>query len=159
MDANDVKQKKRDIRNARRRKRRLESQTGIDWVDPEKGYGKVRGEQALWRAVILQMLEDATSQSRKTQDQHARTQARNWLEGRHADFIMVCDMAGLDVQYVRKKIKKALQSQQGWRRTPTHIHRPIEKKSAETNDCKAPACPSQNTEKILLFPIPFQRSA
>lgn len=103
-------------RNARRRKRRLEKHTGIDWIDPEGGYGVVRGEQALWRAVILQMLEDAASQSKKPQDMFDRDQARRWLEGNHKDFYMVCDLAGYDISYVKGQVKKALLNHCRWRK-------------------------------------------
>lgn len=123
------KKKKNDLRNARRRKRRLEQHTGIDWIDPEKGYGLVRGEQALWRAVILQMLEDATNNSKKPQEQFARTQARNWLEGTHRDFATVCELAGFDISYVRKKVKQALLNHCQWRKQS----KPNSKKDSDLN--------------------------
>lgn len=106
----------KDKLNEKRRRRRLDRHTGIDWIDPENGYGRVRGEQALWRAVILQTLEDAANQSLKPNDQYNRFMAREWLTSESKDFYMVCDLAGFDVGYLRKSIKRALLNNCKWRR-------------------------------------------
>lgn len=74
-----------------------------------------RGEQALWRAVILQALEDAVSNSCKTNEKYHKTQALHWLEGTSKDFLLVCDYAGLSPEYVKKKIKHALSRGCKWR--------------------------------------------
>ena len=133
--ADDIdKEKLREERNKRRRKRRLEKHTGIDWLDPEDGYGAVRGERALWRAVLLQMLEDAASQSSKPHDKYNKEMARNWLESNSQDFYMVCDLAGFDIGYLRKNIKKALLNNCKWRAEskPRKKPRPIKKKTSNT---------------------------
>ena len=136
------KDKNKAERNRRRRKRRLEKHTGVDWIDPEDGYGAVRGERALWRAVIVQMLEDAASQSAKDHDKYNKEMARNWLESNSQDFYMVCDLAGFDVGYLRTNIKKALLNNCKWRaeskprkkiqKKTQKTPRPIEKKTSET---------------------------
>lgn len=139
----------KDKINAKRRKRRLDRHTGIDWIDPENGYGKVRGEQALWRAVILQMLEDATSQSTKPNDQYHKFMAREWLLSDSKDFHMVCDLAGFDVGYLRKNIKRALLNHCKWREDSA----PKPKKKAKPLELKSTSCRTNNklmTEATLL---------
>lgn len=148
---------KRDKRNARRRKRRLEQHTGIDWIDPEEGYGNVRGERALWRAVILQMLEDATNHSRKPQDKFARMQARNWLEGNHRDFTMVCDLAGYDVTYARKQVKKALMHYRQWRKSEQT--EALSKKSMVDTEIMTDTPKTHKQADILTFPTRIQQFA
>ncbi len=74
-----------------------------------------RGEQALWRAVILQALEDAASNSAKVSERYHKTQALHWLNGTGKDFVLVCDYAGLDPEVIRKKIKQALSRGCKWR--------------------------------------------
>ena len=101
-------------RNERRRRRRLEKHVGIDEINLDKDWS-VRGERALWRAVILQMLEDAARDSSKPVDLYNKEVARNWLQSGSQDFFMVCDLAGFDVEYLRKNIKKALLNNCKWR--------------------------------------------
>jgi len=59
-------------------------------------------EQALWRAVIMQMLTDALSGSRKEEAQQHKREALVWLRGNTRDFRTVCDYAGFDPEYVRE---------------------------------------------------------
>ncbi len=76
------------------------------------------GETALWRAVVLQALQDATlgmhnPTSRKPRKPsashraHARS-ARSWLLGGGAHLHRVCDMAGLDPDAVHATAKVAI---------------------------------------------------
>lgn len=78
----------------------------------------VVGEQALWRAVITQALMDAGSQSTKREARFHRAQATAWLSRRNPDFVMVCTLAGLDVDYVHGKASKAIREGCLWRQKP-----------------------------------------
>lgn len=80
-------------------------------------------EPGLWRAVITQALMDAASQSRKSEAKRSRLDALKWLLGDTRDFEAVCDNAGFDPGYVRRRAREALErgcewrlaSGQGWR--------------------------------------------
>ena len=93
----------------------LWKQYGIEWKDEDDKLWAIRGEQALWRAVILQALEDAVSHSKRARDRHLKTEARYWLEGTHPDFVTVCDLAGFHPPQIRRQIKQALLNQCKWR--------------------------------------------
>jgi hypothetical protein len=75
----------------------------------------IRGEQALWRAVITQALMDAASQSAKMEAKYYKSQALCWLTGFSDDFYTVCDFAGLPADYVRYKSVNALARNCRWR--------------------------------------------
>lgn len=68
----------------------------------------MRGDEALWRAVILQAMLDAVTRSRKPEAEHTRGQARKWLASRSRDFALVCDLGGMEPSYVRRMAKKVL---------------------------------------------------
>jgi hypothetical protein len=89
--------------------------TGLEWSDDEDKIAPVRGDRALWRAVILQALEDAASQSKKVSEQYYKTEAIHWLEGRSEDFVTVCDLAGFAYKDVRAAAKRALLNGCKWR--------------------------------------------
>lgn len=80
-------------------------------------------EPGLWRAVITQALMDAASQSKKSEAKRSRRDALEWLLSNSRDFEAVCDNAGFDPGYVRRRAKEALlrgcewrlPSGQGWR--------------------------------------------
>ncbi len=80
-------------------------------------------EPGLWRAVITQALMDAASHSRKSDARRTRDEALKWLLSNTSDFEAVCDNAGFDPSYIRRRAKEALQrgcewrlpSGQGWR--------------------------------------------
>jgi len=75
----------------------------------------IRGEQALWRAVITQALMDASSNSKKSELQYEKSQASCWLDRNSPDFCTVCDYAGFDPIYVRRQTQKALARNCIWR--------------------------------------------
>ena len=81
----------------------------------------IRGETALWRAVITQALMDASSNSSKEEAKNDRMQALRWLCGNNRDFKTVCYYAGYDPSYLRKKITAALARNCRWRAIP-HQH-------------------------------------
>lgn len=72
-------------------------------------------EPGLWRAVITQALMDAASRSRKNDALRTRDAALNWLLSETRDFETVCDHAGFDPGYIRRRAKEALARGCEWR--------------------------------------------
>ncbi len=67
--------------------------------------------RALWIAVAIQAIIDATSNSRKKTAIKDRSQALLWLADHadeESDLEMVCDLAGIDFKILRKKFKQVL---------------------------------------------------
>jgi hypothetical protein len=89
----------------------------------------VRGETALWVAVITQALMDALNRSRHPEQQHHKQAAIQWLTGNSRDFRHVCELAGLDHNYVRRKAKRAIVSPLAWRAPPGKGKRYLERKA------------------------------
>ncbi len=52
-------------------------------------------EVALWQAVLIQALEDATSRSKQKKKTHYRKQARKWLKNPDNDLKKICLLAGV----------------------------------------------------------------
>jgi hypothetical protein len=73
------------------------------------------GYRALWRAVITQALMDAGSNSNKLEFRKEKARAIAWLNGDSDDFIEVCEMAGLEPSYVKKRAKEAMKNGCKWR--------------------------------------------
>lgn len=80
-------------------------------------------EDALWRNVITQAIEDATMQiserlhgALRRQREAIRQQARDWVQQQSKDFHLVCELAGLEVNRVHKfaidEIKKSIEKEQ-----------------------------------------------
>jgi hypothetical protein len=65
-------------------------------------YNFIPPEQALWRAKLLQMLEDALSNSKKSEAKTFRAQANAWFFGSNTDYNEVCCLAGIDAQKFKK---------------------------------------------------------
>ena len=82
--------------------------------EPEK-YNPVRGERALWAAVITQAMMDALSKSRNPEIQYHKHEAIRWLTGNSKDFQDVCLLADMDPDYVRRSAKRALVAPRAWR--------------------------------------------
>lgn len=148
-------QEKQDRRNKRRRMQRAQRAAGLDHQDGEAGARLILGERAVWKAVILQMLEDATSEAKKPQDSRNREHARAWLDGTSQDFHTVCDLAGFDPAYIRSKVKKALAAPADWRRNATHAKAEIKKAASNTAPNTAPP---PSTSPLTLYPF-SQKSA
>jgi hypothetical protein len=95
-------------------------------------YNPVKGEMALWTAVITQALMDAGSQSAKPEAQHDKAKATRWLLGNSEDFVTVCLNAGLEPKVIRQKAMAAIERGCVWRQgmaekrlrpsTPPPIH-------------------------------------
>jgi hypothetical protein len=63
-------------------------------------------EIALFRAVVLRALSDATKSDGGSRDAiRERSHARDWLLGGSRDFREVCRFAELDPDYIREKAK------------------------------------------------------
>lgn len=78
-------------------------------------YNPVKGESALWAAVITQALMDALSNSRNPEAVYHKHEAIRWLTENNKDFSMVCHLAGFDVNYIRRKAKRAISNPVKWR--------------------------------------------
>lgn len=101
--------------------------TMSDW--PFGGHTSgVRGEHALWSAVITQALMDALSKSRSVEACYHKQEAIHWLTGNSKDFITVCLFAGFDPDYIRKKAKRAISNPNPWRAAPGEGKRYQERK-------------------------------
>jgi len=87
-------------------------------VETDEDGDPVRGEHALWRAVITQALMDAGSKSHKAEAKRDRLAALKWLTIKNPDFDTVCDHAGLAADYVRSMVKRALARGCQWRAEP-----------------------------------------
>ena len=74
------------------------------------------GEQALWRAVILQAILDACSNSGRTEDQLAKRDAKEWLLSNSNDFKQVAHLAGMAPDYARRRALCAIENSKQWRR-------------------------------------------
>jgi hypothetical protein len=75
-------------------------------------------EQAMWRAVIVQALMDASSNSAKKENLQAKQEALVWLRGNSADFATVCYYAGFEPDFVKMMARKALERNCVWRAAP-----------------------------------------
>lgn len=87
----------------------------FDYSSDVEPYNFVRGEVALWRAVITQALMDASNGSKKAEAVYDKQQALIWLTRRSNDFDTVCYYAGLSPAYVRLKAQLALSRNCKWR--------------------------------------------
>lgn len=81
-------------------------------------YNMVASEQAVWRAVIVQALMDASSNSKKQENLQSKQEALVWLRGNSKDFLEVCQNAGFEPEFVRDMAKKALEKGCAWRAAP-----------------------------------------
>jgi hypothetical protein len=69
--------------------------------------------RALWIAVAIQAIIDASSKSRKKSAIKARSEALQWLGDQadeESDLALICDLAGLDFRMLRKRFKQALRN-------------------------------------------------
>jgi len=85
----------------------------FEWINGP--YNPVRGEEALWVAVITQAMMDALGRATHSEAAYCKHEATRWLTETSKDFITVCTLAGFDPGYVRKCAKRALASPRAWR--------------------------------------------
>ncbi len=79
-------------------------------------------EQGVWRAVIVQALMDASSNSAKKESLQAKEEALVWLRGKSIDFASVCHYAGFEPSFVKEMARQALQRNCIWRAAPNSVH-------------------------------------
>ena len=61
-------------------------------------------EKHLWKAVICQAIEDATTKSSKQRRQLTKRRAIKWITEDNEDFKAVCHLAGYDHKIVKKNV-------------------------------------------------------
>lgn len=66
----------------------------------------IKGEMAMWKAVIMQALVDVASKSNKKMSRVNRLKSGKWLNLRNRNFLNVCSYAELDPEYVVQKAEK-----------------------------------------------------
>lgn len=83
---------------------------------PNEPHSQARGEVALWRGVLHQAMLDAASKdsdrlsvSRKHEAVAARESSKRWLQRPNKDFETVCLLADLNPDWVRMKVRAALE--------------------------------------------------
>lgn len=80
------------------------------------GEREIPPEVALWRAVIMQQLVDAKSNSKQPYLKRRKKDALLWLKGNSQDFHDVCMMANYHPENIRKKARCALANNCHWRK-------------------------------------------
>ena len=91
------------------------SKKNIPFCWHDLNFNPVRGEMALWVAVITQAMMDALSNAKNTETQYHKHEAIRWLTENSKDFIEVCHNAGLDPDDIRCKAKKTIANPSLWR--------------------------------------------
>ena len=81
-------------------------------------HNPVESEEGIWRSVIVQALMDASSNSRKKENLQWKEEALIWLRGTSKDFLIVCEHAGFEPEFVRDMAKRALERECLWRAAP-----------------------------------------
>lgn len=75
----------------------------------------LHGYVALWRAVFAQAIMDAKSRRTKKEYDYIRHSALSWLLDNHKDFKTVCEFAGYEPDYLRRRVREAQQRGFIWR--------------------------------------------
>jgi hypothetical protein len=70
-------------------------------------------EQRLWRAVLLQAIEDAFGNNQSQVSPLERQVARDWMKDFNLDFANVCENAGFNPKQAFYKFKKYSLTQKG----------------------------------------------
>jgi hypothetical protein len=69
---------------------------------------KEYNEENLWKAVLCQAMEDATSNSSKRRILHAKKMAIKWFTEDNEDIKIVCQLAGYNHRTVKKSFKELI---------------------------------------------------
>ena len=109
-----------------RREKRPDRSGMFEWEGP---YNTVRGETALWVAVITQAMMDALSRARNSEAMYHKHEAIRWLSDNSKDFRLVCMLAERDPDAIRRQAKRALVSPVSWRAAAGHGKRYNERKA------------------------------
>lgn len=134
-------------RSKRHRRRKLKP---LDWLSELNL--PVRGEMALWVAVITQAMMDALSNAKTSEARFHKHEATNWLTGNSKNFITVCHHAGLDPDYVRRKAKRALASPRRWRAEPGKGSRYHERRARRLEQSAVKSDSPADIDKVILGP-------
>lgn len=67
-------------------------------------------EKSLWKAVICQAVEDATSCSRQRKRLNTKRNAIKWLIEDNEDFKIVCHLAGYNSKILKRSFKELIKS-------------------------------------------------
>lgn len=78
--------------------------------------GEIPKYIALWRAVLVQQIQDARNNQQKTEFLLVKKTSTLWLDVGNPDFRTVCDYAFLDPWYVMRLLNKAKQNNYRWRK-------------------------------------------
>jgi hypothetical protein len=66
------------------------------------GGNTITGAERLWQEVVLMAVTDATNPApHNSEEYQAKVEARDWLEDGRSDFRRVCNLAGMDPDFVR----------------------------------------------------------
>ena len=65
-------------------------------------------EMQLWKVVICQAIEDATTKSRKRGAAYSKQKAVKWITDCGEDFKIVCDFAGYSYEIIRRNALKII---------------------------------------------------
>ena len=75
-------------------------------IDDENSY--LVTNRSLWRAVLLQSIIDIINNSSRTENKIAKIEAKQWIFKENDDFYEVCNLAGYNAKYVKKKIMEIM---------------------------------------------------
>ena len=118
----------------------------------------VRGERALWVAVITQAIMDALSRANNSEARYYKNEAINWLTGNSKNFVSVCLNAGFDPDYIRRKAKRTLLQPKNWRAEAGKGKRYLERKEYRKRKKKpvshftAPISSIEETPTVIMGP-------
>lgn len=73
-------------------------------------YPVSKGERALWLAVLELALQDAGFLTHHCCRNRPEIRASEWLLHDRADYSMVCEMAGIDPEALRTRVKRKLRT-------------------------------------------------
>lgn len=69
------------------------------------GKESISAEKSIWRAVISQAFIDLIKNSKRSEDVLAKYSAKKWFTENNTNFKTVCELAGVDPNWVLKQIK------------------------------------------------------
>ncbi|MBL0726032.1 MAG: hypothetical protein JJW01_03705 [Alphaproteobacteria bacterium] len=78
--------------------------------EPQNPHLPVAGEIGLFRAIIMQALIDCVNHSKRTEDKLAKQQALEWFREDNTDFILVCQFAQLNHNWVLQQSIAAIKN-------------------------------------------------
>jgi hypothetical protein len=99
----------------------------LEWLSGP--YNHAHAETAMWVAVITQAMVDALGKANNAEAAYHKKKATLWLIEAGPDFCRVCNLAGFDPGYVRRKVKKTLAAPRPWRAPPGKGKRYLERRA------------------------------